>query len=435
MANKHEIYELKQMQSLPLEGKLSMTIARIRAWLDYFNDECYIAFSGGKDSTVLVDIVHNKMGRDDIPLVFADTGLEYPEIREFVKGYGDKVTWIKPKMTFRQVIEKYGYPMISKEVSESVHNARKYLSALAQDSPSESKIVGYWGFADLMGIERRKKDAKEDYQNLKKGIIPDGIENMPIRVQSLFGRVQHKEKGKLTNEYSQRYDKSKYRFFLDAPFEIDNSCCKVMKKTPMHTYSKNTGKKPITAQMADESRLRQQQWLKNGCNGFEMKMPISNPMSFWTEQDVLEYIKKYNIPIAKPYGKVTEDTETTGMLEGQMNLNFFDEDFHVDCPLKTTGCQRTGCVFCGYGATVDTERYLKIEEFSSYALRDFCMRGGAFAKDGLWKPDNRGLGMWFVIKWINIHGGFKTIIPEEERYEKEYGNELTKYYLYEMYKE
>ena len=130
--NKHNIGDLYQMQSLPLNAKVNMTITRVRGWLDHWDDECYISFSGGKDSTVLVDIIHNKMGRKDIPLVFVDTGLEYPEVREFVKSYGDKVTWLKPKMNFRQVIEKYGYPMISKEVSECVQGARKYLTSILQ---------------------------------------------------------------------------------------------------------------------------------------------------------------------------------------------------------------------------------------------------------------------------------------------------------------
>lgn len=64
---------------------------------------------------------------------------------------------------------------------------------------------------------------------------------------------------------------------------------------------------PMTAQMASESRLRTTNWLKNGCNGFDMKSPISNPMSFWTEQDVLEYIFNSHIPIADVYGEVTAD--------------------------------------------------------------------------------------------------------------------------------
>ena len=60
----------------------------------------------------------------------------------------------------------------------------------------------------------------------------------------------------------------------------------------------------MTAQMACESRLRERSWLVNGCNGFEMKSPRSNPMSFWTEQDVLKYIKDFKIPIASVYGNV-----------------------------------------------------------------------------------------------------------------------------------
>lgn len=120
---KHTISDLYQMQSLPLRAKIRMTQLRIRGWVDeYGEDGVYVSFSGGKDSTVLLDIARGMY--PNIPAVFVDTGLEYPEIREFVKGF-DNVEWIKPKITFRQVIEKYGYPFISKEVSECVYGARK----------------------------------------------------------------------------------------------------------------------------------------------------------------------------------------------------------------------------------------------------------------------------------------------------------------------
>ena len=133
--NKHTISDLYQMQSLPLSAKIRMTQNRIRGWYEHWDGDVYVSFSGGKDSTVLVDIVE-KMGYKDIPLVFVDTGLEYPEIREFVKGYGDRVTWLKPKLTFKQVIEKYGYPFISKEVSECVQGARKYLTSILNEKSS-----------------------------------------------------------------------------------------------------------------------------------------------------------------------------------------------------------------------------------------------------------------------------------------------------------
>ena len=83
--NKHTIGDLYQMQSLPLKYKIIMTQQRIRGWYDHWNGDVYVSFSGGKDSTVLVDIIE-KMGYTDIPLVFVDTGLEYPEIRDFVRG-------------------------------------------------------------------------------------------------------------------------------------------------------------------------------------------------------------------------------------------------------------------------------------------------------------------------------------------------------------
>lgn len=127
---KHTKEELRQWQALPLPIKIKMTESRIRGWVhEYGENGVYVSFSGGKDSTVLLDIVRNRMGYENIPAVFVDTGLEYPEIREFVKTF-DNVVWLKPKMNFKQVIEKYGYPFISKEVSECVAGARKYLTKL-----------------------------------------------------------------------------------------------------------------------------------------------------------------------------------------------------------------------------------------------------------------------------------------------------------------
>ena len=127
---KHTISDLYQMQSLPLSAKIQMTRQRIRGWIDeYGEDGVYVSFSGGKDSTVLLDIVRKDY--PNVKAVFVDTGLEYPEVRRFVKTFSN-VDWLRPKMNFRQVIEKYGYPFISKEVSETVYYARKYLTKVRE---------------------------------------------------------------------------------------------------------------------------------------------------------------------------------------------------------------------------------------------------------------------------------------------------------------
>ena len=127
---KHTISDLYQMQAMPLNIKIRMTENRIRGWIDeYGEDGVYVSFSGGKDSTVLLDMVRRLY--PGVLAVFVDTGLEYPEIRNFVKTF-DNVEWLKPKKTFRQVIEEYGYPFISKEVSDKVYGARKYVKAVAE---------------------------------------------------------------------------------------------------------------------------------------------------------------------------------------------------------------------------------------------------------------------------------------------------------------
>lgn len=118
--------DLKQLQSMPLDTKILMTQTRIREWVREFGENgVYVSFSGGKDSTVLLDIVRKMF--PDIEAVFVDTGLEYPEIRQFVKTF-DNVTILRPDMRFDEVIKKYGYPMLSKEISECVDQGRKSLT-------------------------------------------------------------------------------------------------------------------------------------------------------------------------------------------------------------------------------------------------------------------------------------------------------------------
>ena len=118
MANRHTLQDLKYLQALPLDMKIRLTQQRIREWVNHFGlDGVYVSFSGGKDSTVLLDIC-----REIYPAtkaVFADIPTQYPELRQFVKTY-ENVDIIRPSMGFVEVCEKYGFPLISKEVSECI---------------------------------------------------------------------------------------------------------------------------------------------------------------------------------------------------------------------------------------------------------------------------------------------------------------------------
>lgn len=169
MENKHTYEDLYMLQALPLEVKILKTRKRIKEWVDHYGrDGIYVSFSGGKDSTVLLDIVRKDY--PDTPAVFVDTGLEYPEVREFVKTI-DNVTIVKPEKNFRQIIEECGYPFISKEVSNCVRGARRYLNDLetwAGDDPERkeyarqntiTEIPYYYNYDRLVG---RGQYAKSD---------------------------------------------------------------------------------------------------------------------------------------------------------------------------------------------------------------------------------------------------------------------------------
>lgn len=406
---KHDISELRQLQKLSLDEKVVRTKTRIRQWVEHYGlSHVYVSFSGGKDSTVLLDIARKMY--PDIKAVFLDTSLEFPELRDFVKRF-DNVEYIKPKMNFRQVIEKYGYPVISKEVSECVYGARKYLTSLLQE----------------INLDRTEHPLEKsvDWEIIAKVLEERGMGSggSVQRLAIMMGILDSnsKIKANIPSKDRSNYSQERYKFLLTAPFDVSNLCCNVFKKSISHSYNRKNKMHPMLASMACESRLRTQKWLDNGCNGFDLKEPVSNPMAFWNDSDVLLYIKRNGLEIANVYGDIVPNYKGMNQCCGQCSL--FEET-----NLTTTGCLRTGCIACGFGLHLEKSpnRLELIDRVSKPAIRDFILRGGAFDENGLWKPDNRGLGFWFVYSWINVHGGFNIYIPEKERYEREYGTELTK---------
>ena len=275
--------ELLYRQSLPLQDKIDMTCEKIEQWYNHYDEQVYVAFSGGKDSTVLLDIVRNRAFIPDsklVPAVFSDTGLEYPEIRDFVKTI-DNVVWVKPKMNFREVIDKYGFPIISKMQSYYIYEYRTSKSEKLKNLRFNGSVKGYFKISE------------------------------------------------------------KWKFLIDAPFKISSYCCDYLKKHPMKQYEKETKRKPIIGIMAEESSQRRTNYMKYGCNAFDKKSPNSMPMSFWTEKDVWEYIKKYNLPYSNIYNM---------------------------------GYDRTGCMFCMFGVQNECSpnRFQKMET-THPKMYDYCI--------------------------------------------------------------
>lgn len=298
--------ELKTLQKYPLWMKVEKTKMRIREWYENYNGEVYVSFSGGKDSTVLLDIVRQMY--PDVQAVFSDTGLEFPEVREFVKSK-ENVVIIRPEKNFKQVITEKGYPIVSKSVCNCVRLAKKN--------------------------------------------IEDGKNTLRVR------QIKGLEKGS-------KFNKGKWQFLLDAPFSVSEQCCDELKKKPFKKWEKENKKYPIVGTMADEGGARREAYLRTGCNSF--KNGKSQPMGFWTEQDVLEYIVVNNLEIANVYGDVIKD-------ENEM--------------WKTTGEKRTGCVFCGFGVHLEKEpnRFQRLKE-THPKLHNYCINN---------------LNMGEVLDYINVN--------------------------------
>ena len=253
---------MKEFEVGGLTGKLDKTKQLIMDWYHQFNGQVYISFSGGKDSTVLLDIVRKLY--PDVPAVFVNTSLEFPEIVDFVKTI-DNVTIIRPKMNFRQVVAKYGWPIVSKEQASYIYQYRRAKS---------------------------EKQKKLRWEGNKDG----------------------------------RYKISKkWRYLVtDHPeLKISSKCCDVMKKRPFHIYEKETGRKPFVGIMAGESKLRLQFLLRDECNAFNAKRPVSRPILGWSEDDIWEYIKQNGIKYSKIYDM---------------------------------GYERTGCMFCAFGHHLDLKK-------------------------------------------------------------------------------
>ena len=312
------------------------------------------SFSGGKDSTVLLYIARQLY--PDMRAVFSNTGLEYPEIQKFVKTFKN-VDIIYPEMRFDQVISTYGYPLIGKEVAEAIYYARR--------------------------LGSRK------------------VKTTRLKREELLGKRPNDEN---PNERS-RYNKEKWLpIAQDLPVMVSHYCCDKMKKSPIHKYHTKTKVAPIIGTLAEESQRRRQAWIRHGCNSFEGNKRSSQPLSFWTGQDVLQYLKDYGIEIASVYGEVVGEPGN----------------------LRCSKCDRTGCIYCAFGAHSEKgeTRFQRLAKTHPRHY-EYCISGGQWVDnpvydptapkyDGewqnwnpkqIWVPSKKGLGLGGVFQMVNeIYG-------------------------------
>jgi 3'-phosphoadenosine 5'-phosphosulfate sulfotransferase (PAPS reductase)/FAD synthetase len=235
--------ERQYLYQIRVNWSLDMKIRHFLKVVNNFIDEVYpvdvaVSFSGGADSLVMLDIIRKRIN-PDFPAVFADTGVEFPEIRKFVKTF-DNCHVIKPVIPYKDVLLKYGYPVISKESSQKIYEIR---------------------------------NSTEHIKNTR-----------------LNG--DKKGNGKLSE---------KWKFLIDAPFKISSKCCNILKKNPINRWQKKNNILPIIGTMARESQLRKMNYYQHGCNIFNKGQSRCRPLSIFTSSDVWEYIQGENLSYCEIY--------------------------------------------------------------------------------------------------------------------------------------
>ena len=282
---------LKSLREMNLESKIIQSKHLIKqAVMTFGLEHTYISYSGGKDSTVLSHIA--KSIYPNILHLFANTTNEYPETIQHINWEktenNTNIITVPPidskgeLWNFKKVVERYGYPMFSKRVSNAI---RTYQHALTPTT--------------------RKNALDYLHRNFKK------------------------------------YEKYK-------ELCISDKCCDRLKKDPLRRKAKELDQKcAILGILASESYQREKDWLEYGCNVFfERKDNQSRPLSFWTDDDILEYIDRFEVRIPRLY---------------------------------EMGYSRNGCMYCGFGVNLepsDNNRYQRLKQTHpkqyKYFRENFC---------------------------------------------------------------
>lgn len=236
----------KDFLNAGLEEKIKRTKMLIMEWYHEFDGQVYIAFSGGKDSTVLLHIVRSMF--PDVPAVFANTGLEYPEIVLFAISK-ENVVVVRPKKAFPQVLKEYGFPIISKQVAMAISRYKNAKNAFTK----RMRMFGGFNYRTM--------------KMQKTGTIPKKWREI----------ARNKE------------------------LKVTESCCYFFKKEPFNRYENKTKRRPFVGVMAHESNTRMKGYIFGECNAFKAKKPQSKPLYFWTEADIYKYIRDFNIEICEVY--------------------------------------------------------------------------------------------------------------------------------------
>jgi len=242
----------------------------------YGEENFYISFSGGKDSTVVHHLVDMALPNNKIPRVFSNTGIEYNAIVEFVreiKRDDSRFVMIQPSKSIKKTLEEKGYPFKSKQFSEVYHT---YMSHQQE-------------VRELIEKLNAEPSLKYDY---------DFVHNLPKNTKYVIKEY-----------FGLREDKDRiYQFQSGCPtilrhmfyenHNISDKCCLEMKEKPLDKWSRENNKPHrILGLMRSEGGRRHD----TKCKAFKGDKLSFHPLAIVTKEWEEWFIQEYDVKLCKLY--------------------------------------------------------------------------------------------------------------------------------------
>ena len=241
----------------------------------YGEDNFYISFSGGKDSTVVHHLVDMALPDNKIPRVFSNTGIEYNAIVEFVRERereDNRFLMIQPSKSIKKTLEEKGYPFKSKQFSDVYHTYMNHQQEVRE----------------LIEKLNAEPSLKYDY---------DFVHNLPKNtkyvIKEYFGLREDKD-----HIYQYQACPSVLRHMFYEDHNISDKCCTEMKEKPLEKWARENNKPHrILGLMRSEGGRRHY----TKCKAFKGDKLSFHPLAIVTKEWEKWFIDEYKIPLCKLY--------------------------------------------------------------------------------------------------------------------------------------
>ncbi len=354
------------VELMPYNDKILWAKTRVKEFLTYLKEHHYkevlVSFSGGKDSTVLLDIVlkvHQEMKSDIYIIPAYAYEITFPETLSFINNtidkYRNKYKYLKelylakPKKPWMEILQEYGYPIFSKQISVSLNRVLKVKS---------KNGITKWLFGHDTARFKLSKN--------RLFLLDKKMKQFPKMHEDYFG-------------------------LLDNNYIYSEKCCNLIKGG-----LKNIKIPSFVGTMASESEFRKTSWIKNGCNVLNSKHLLSRPLSIFTNKDIWLYLYKNTDIVVNP------------------KYNFIRKE-NVDESTKNLKYHRLGCISCPYGAhrdKSDKNRFQILKEESEILYKSQVIKNGMYKviiDMGIKIPEDKKYTELYEARWQMINDWYNNL--------------------------